>query len=222
MKMIKYLLLPILSLSMFTSAFAEESTLNEISSQLDTIEDNQEIIISKTVDSPLKNKKHGLELNFARVLLISDDFISFSGSYSRFDHENNAEWTFPVYYSREDNYSNKTTNVATLDVHYRKFLSGSVRGFYLSGFSRLTHIKGPTAYVYNFNANNQNTQGSETKLGLGVGIGYRIFSGENFYWGASLSVGRNFIGENDKFEGAFIDDSEFILDVELLKFGYAF
>jgi hypothetical protein len=61
--------------------------------------------------------------------------------------------------------------------------------------------------------------------GAGVGIGYRKFSYRGLYWGASLSLGRYFIGKNDRFYGSWLsydDDNEIIIDVEFLKFGWAF
>ena len=66
---------------------------------------------------------------------------------------------------------------------------------------------------------------SENKLGIGIGIGYRKFSYKGFYWGTSLNLGRYFLGENGKYIGEFLwydNDSEIILNFELLKFGWAF
>ena len=223
MKIIKNLQLQAISMLIFSNVIAADSGFDEIATKLDTIEANQERFISKTIDSPLGKRKNGIELNLARILVLQDEYKSFSGTYSRFDHKNGAEWAFPVFFSSEDNYENEQTNVATVDAHYRKFLGGSVKGFYLSGFSRLTHISGPTGYDFDFSFNDeQSSRSNETKVGVGVGIGYRIFSGEKFYWGTSLSFGRNIIGENDKFQGAIFDDSEYILDIEFLKFGYSF
>jgi len=61
-------------------------------------------------------------------------------------------------------------------------------------------------------------------LVLGVGIGYRIFSYKGLYWGTSVSFGRYIVGENNKFHGSFLDindDAKYIIDFELLKFGFA-
>jgi hypothetical protein len=68
-------------------------------------------------------------------------------------------------------------------------------------------------------------KGNESKLGIGVGLGYRIFSYRGLYWGTSISFGRYLIGKNNKFSGGFLtydDDNQYILDIELLKFGWAF
>ena len=59
------------------------------------------------------------------------------------------------------------------------------------------------------------------------GIGYRIISESGYYWGASLSAGKYIIGNYDVFLDSdgistTLDDEEFIFDVELLKFGFAF
>ena len=223
MKFINILILSTISLLIVSNVIAEENKFKEIVTKLDTIVANQDKFIKKTINSPLNNRKNGVELNLARLLMLSDNYTSLSVTYSRFDHEEGVEWAYPVYFLNEKNMSGQQTNVTTLDVHYRKFLGDSVRGFYISGFSRLTHINGPIGEDYVFSTDEeQGKQGSEIKLGVGVGIGYRIFSTKNYYWGTSLSVGRNFLGENDKFTNAFIDDSEFIFDMELLKFGYSF
>ena len=69
---------------------------------------------------------------------------------------------------------------------------------------------------------------TENKFGMGVGIGYRIFFKNGIYngmyWGASLSVGRYISGKKHQFihDAAGGDDEQNIIDVELLKFGYAF
>lgn len=223
MKIINNFLLQLISLLIFTNAIANENRFDEIVTKLDTIEANQDTFIEKKIHSPLNNRKNGVELNLARLLMINDEFTTFSGSYSRFDHDKGVEWAFPVYWGSEKNDTEKQTNVATLDAHYRKFLGDSIKGFYISGFSRMTFISGPTGNDFNFSNNrDQSKQSSEKKFGVGIGIGYRIFSGNNYYWGTSLSIGRNVIGDNNKFVDALIDDSEYIFDVELLKFGYSF
>ncbi|NCQ11408.1 MAG: hypothetical protein GW809_04525, partial [Bacteroidetes bacterium] len=71
----------------------------------------------------------------------------------------------------------------------------------------------------------KNDRESIVKVGLGIGIGYRIFSYKGIYWGTSLNVGRYFIGKNDHFYSSFLeinDDATMILDIEFLKFGWAF
>ena len=220
MKIIKILLLQIIVLLISSNAVAHENKFKKINKKLDVIIANQD----KQNISPLRNRRNGVELNFARLLLSTNYSTTFSGTYSRFDHRKGVEWAIPVYWGRQIDFEGQPTNVTTLDVHYRKFLGDTVKGFYISGFTRMTHINGVIGSDYDYydEDSEEAKHGVETKFGVGVGIGYRIFSRDNIYWGMSLSVGRNIFGKNDKFIGAYFDDSELIKDLEFLKFGYSF
>jgi hypothetical protein len=182
--------------------------------------------IQKAKNEPLKGKKYGVELNLIRLLTTSATEFSFSGSFSLFNINRKAEIAFPIFYQKTN--SGKLLvgpNVFTLDCHYRYFLGNTQNGFYLSGFTRYANLNGTTGTQYTLLT--ENTPGpreTENKLGLGAGLGYRYFSYKGFYWGSSLSIGRYIIGKNNKFTSGFFgnDDSEYIIDMELLKFGWAF
>ena len=171
----------------------------------------------------LQNKNFGAELSLPRLLTINDEWQSMSGGFSYFDHYNKVEYAFPWLYSKEESTStySKTHSirVINIDFHYRKFLD-EMGSFYLSGFTRVTNIDGKLA--------NESGYAKLTKLGGGVGLGYRYFSDSSpFYWGAGIIFGRYVVGDNDMFletdiSLSAIDDSSWIVDVELLKFGYAF
>ncbi len=159
-----------------------------------------------------KDKHFGVEVNPFYLLLTGSSERYFSGTVSYFDHENNVEIAFPVYYYNED-YNNYKQY--TLDMHYRKFINKTMHGFYYSGFARVAKLEGLSG----------NYRIKQTKLGLGVGIGFRLFSKSGFYWGASLGAGSYITGNNDQFvNNMFVvtDDPRFIFDIELLKFGYSF
>lgn len=190
---------------------------------------NQNKIYAKVENDPFKDKDFGFEVNIFRLLAAEKDSFALSGTFSLFYPEDQVEIAFPMYVaSVVDEWNNDNRfSVATFDVHYRKFLGDTLNGFYISGFVRAAYLEGVLFDYDNYwYYDNPNVEyGSEKKLGVGVGIGYRIFSKSGYYWGTSLSFGRYYIGENDKFdywEMEGIDDSKYIVDFELLKFGYAF
>lgn len=238
-------LVPVLLIT-FTSvapaAFAQQSStpangeedLQRVEGKIDTLLRQSTEEKAALVDQPLGERQHGVEFNFFRLLLWNNGENSLSGGYSYFDTKNNVEIAIPVMYSSGEQddfyYYNQAPRAShdlrsfTADLHYRKYLGHRLDGFYLSGFSRLAHLDGALEVEY---GSEQYETASETKLGIGVGIGYRIVSTSGLYWGMSLSVGRYLVGDSDIFAGsdslsADIDDSEVIVDVEFLKFGYAF
>lgn len=200
---------------------AQNTDTLSTSAKIDSIYALQKKMYSESRDEPLADKKYGFEFNVFRVLLM-DKAVSLSGSFSFFDIDRSAEIAFPFYY--QDPKDSYDLTEFTLDCHYRYFLGNTQNGFYLSAFVRYAHLRGLLG-EYTPENQFQPTQGTENKLALGFGFGYRIFSYKGLYWGISLSLGRYFIGENDKFSGSFLsldDDEERILDMEILKFGYAF
>ena len=185
------------------------------------------ITVSSQADSqPLQGREFGVEFNFPRLLTYSDSWKTASGTFSYFDHINKVEYAMPWTIQKHSNDSydsyphiEKSLDINTLDLHYRKFLGEELNGFYLSGFTRLAHLDGKMRY--------EDAYQKTTKLGLGAGLGYRLFPNkQRFYWGAGLIVGRYISGDNDVYEQSVdwlgFDDMPLIIDVEFLKFGYAF
>lgn len=192
------------------------------SAKIDSIYNLQKKMYTESKNTPLSGKNYGIEINPFRVLLL-DKSTTFSGTFSLFDVNRNAEIAFPIYYQSPEE-SNDLTEF-TLDCHFRYFLGNTQNGFYLSAFARYAILHGTLGDNYLFGSKTNGTKGSENKLGIGFGLGYRIFSYKGLYWGTSVSFGRYLAGENDKFSGGFLsidDDSEFIFDMEILKFGWAF
>jgi len=196
-----------------------------MSAKIDTIYKIQKKMYYEAKNEPLTGKKFGIELNLFRILQI-DKAIALSGTFSLFNVSRRVEIAFPVYYAKpEDKYD---LRVFTLDCHYRYFLGNTLNGFYLSGFVRYANLNGYAGNNYLYLFGSEHTIGpsaSENKLGIGFGLGFRIFSYRGLYWGANISFGRYYIGENDKFYGHFLswdDDAKYILDIECLKIGWAF
>jgi hypothetical protein len=183
----------------------------------------QKKIYIESKNAPLTNKNYGIEFNLFRLLLI-DKSSTLSGSFSLFNVNRNAEISFPFYY--QDG-KNSDVSEFSLDCHYRYFLGNTQNGFYLSGFARYAFLNGPLKNDYTLYYQSNNKNGSVNKLGIGVGLGYRIFSYKGLYWGASVSFGRFLTDNNNKFSGSSSilsigDDTEYIFDIEFLKFGWAF
>lgn len=225
-----------------TGAIAQETTPSNNSESLERIEQKLDRLTQTAdkqdkayLDQPLGDRTQGIEFNFFRLLLVGEGETALSGTYSRFNTKNNTELAFPVMLSRGE-HSTRLSQVESLttftaDAHYRKYLGERLNGFYLSGFARMAYLSGVVddgqdSYFMS-SRDIPTNKDSELKLGVGFGFGYRIISTNGIYWGTSLSVGRYLVGKSDNFlesDGlsADIDDSEIIVDVELLKFGYAF
>lgn len=225
--------------SMNTAAFAAsddsakrlegvEEQLEQVDRKVDGIAADTASLKKSAIDQPLGARRQGVELNLFRIIASNSDEGSISGTYSRFDTEHNVEWAVPVFYQWHN--GDRATDADTdrrfdsstfnIDLHYRRYLGHRLDGFYLSGFSRLAQLHGME--------DGGSKVSSELKAGLGVGLGWRKISANGLYWGMSVSLGRYLVGESEKFAdsgknaGLEFDNMEYILDVEFLKFGYAF
>ena len=210
--------------SCFASARGNAQDGRGDSSKIDSILTLQKKMYGESKNAPLADKNFGVELNIFRLLLM-DKAVSLSGGFSLFGVGRHAEIAFPIYYSNPENPMD--LNELTVDCHYRYFLGNTQNGMYLSGFARFARLEGYPGDNNLFHSDGTSGEGriSENKIGAGVGIGYRKFSYRGLYWGASLNLGRYFIGENGRFYGSWLsydDDNEIIIDVEFLKFGWAF
>ena len=217
------------------AAKAEDAHKVSDSEKIDSILVMQKQVVRTIKNDPLTGKTFGVELNIARLLLATE-ILSVSGGFSLFNVDRDAEIAFPFYYGKseaqdfEAGYSDIDFTEITQDVHYRYFLGNTQNGFYLSAFARGAYLDGVLGeYVFDNIGDTTGTardaRDTEAKLGLGVGLGYRFFSYKGLYWGTSLNLGRYVIGESDRFRGSFFSvdaDNETIIDVELLKFGWAF
>lgn len=198
-------------------------------SRIDSVYRMQKQIYREIRNEPLAGKRMGVEFNFIRALLIGDD-VTLSGGISLFDVDRNAELAFPIYYARPGDAKN--LREITVDCHYRYFLGNTRNGFYLSGFARFAHLEGYEGeddLSLTHSPALARSRSTQEKLGVGVGLGFRKFSYKGPYWGCSFSFGRYLTGRNDIFHSDWDsitawnnDDGEFIVDIELLKFGWAF
>jgi hypothetical protein len=206
-------------------------------------------------NGPLRGRKYGVEANPVRLVTSDIRFddpappqfkhVSFSGTVSYFSSAQNAEIALPIFYEtiryayEGSGEENQDFKLITLDVHYRRFLGRTIKGFYVSGFGRFARLRGriggdsPYSDIYSRSGyhgrdttfdENAHPYATENKFGIGVGIGFRLIFKHGIYWGNSVSVGRYFVGKNDQFLNVGIrgNDKKRIFDWELLKVGYAF
>ncbi len=209
--------------------FARSSILSgqdslSVSAKIDSIYQLQKRMYRESKNEPLAGKRIGLEFNFIRPL-IAEESLTLSGGVSLFSVSPRMEVAFPLYYSNPKDA--KDLHEWTADCHLRYFLGNTRNGFYLSAFTRFARLNGTLSETNETLFGDEAIGGkdSESKLGIGFGLGVRKFSYHGLYWGASFSVGRYIAGKNGKFYGKFLsydDDERIIMDVEFLKFGWAF
>lgn len=207
-----------------TKAEDENNNSLSIDQKIDSIYVKQKEIYQTIKNEPLGDKKYGIEINIFRLLGYRNDHYSFSGGFSLFDIDRNAEIAFPIFYSNTVN-DEEYIRQFTLDCHYRYFLGNTQKGFYISGFIRYANIRGYLGSWLDCWYYEVNEIDTENKIGIGIGIGFRTFSHKGFYWGTSLNLGGYYIGENCKFRGHglwYDNDEEVIIIFEILKFGWAF
>ncbi|HNS73693.1 MAG TPA: hypothetical protein PKI81_09825 [bacterium] len=232
MKLSTLALLALLVSSQFPApASAQEEVADSLATdaKIDSVYELQKRMYGEIRNEPLAGKRFGVEFNFFRALIIDED-VTLSGSFSLFDVDRNAEIAFPFYFANPEDAKN--LQEWTLDCHYRYFLGNTRNGFYMSGFARFAHLEGYEGEDGPWHTEplrSTDIHTTQDKLGIGIGMGYRKFSYKGPYWGCSFSFGRYITGRNDIFHSDWgniasfnNDDGKFIIDIELLKFGWAF
>jgi hypothetical protein len=225
----------VLGVILSTAALAQDSTNN---AKLDSVllyqkrmSEQQEKIYDEVVEGkePLSNKKFGIELNPAYLLVsASRSYMVLSGAVSLFDVDRNAEIAFPIFYQSGVDKESGSYDLTlwNQDFLYRRFLGKHQDGFYIEGGFRYTHMKGElengfSLFGISFGSSPAPIVTTD-KLGAMFGIGYRYFSESGIYWGTSIVYGAYFSGDERDLKGVSLDDTKTILDFEILKFGIAF
>jgi hypothetical protein len=201
--------------------FAQNDDNKLILRKLDSIQSFQKRAYNeqKAIQNPLANKKYGIEINPVRVIAFGF-YPTLSGSFSLFGINRNSELAFPVLFQFQNAILNQKLKV---DFHYRYFLSTTQNGFYLSAFVRYQHSNEALLNILTLTTSHIQVD----RIGLGVGLGFRVFSNKGPYWGCSLIFGK-FITPNPTItsNSSTLDISNlfsnYILDLECLKVGYAF
>lgn len=174
---------------------------------------------------PLENKRFGIEFNPAYFLVSSSQsYLVLSGGFSLFDIDRHAEITCPIFFQSGTPKKEHDLTLWNQDLIYRRFLGQHQDGFYISGGLRFTHIRGEQSdfSIFGIGIGSSSNTITTDKLGAMFGIGYRYFSSSGLYWGVSVVYGAYFSADERSISGVTLDDTKTILDLELLKFGYAF
>ena len=176
---------------------------------------------------PLAKKTFGIEFNPGYFLLATTgNYTVLSGGFSLFAVDRGAEIAFPVFYKDGIASESDPLKLFTIDAIYRRFLGAHQDGLYFSVGLRYAYIdgRGDELGGVSFGILHGDTGDRvvQKKLGAHFGIGYRYFTRSGFYWGASVFYGRYFGADERTVHGAGLDDSKVLLDVEILKFGFAF
>ena len=215
--------------SLIPSPFVSADTARTLDQKIDrlgtdvaVIKQDVKVVRNELVESPLGNRSWGAELNPLGILFL-DEGIGLSGTVSNFSWDRSAEIAFPFYFSNGTAGGNESS-VFHVDAQYRRFLRGVQRGFYLSGLVRLEHARYESWDAWYYEAPTGST--TINRLGVGFGLGGRIFSRAGLYWGWNVSVGRFLVGDKipagDMPDNPYLAMGDLILDVELLKIGFAF
>lgn len=218
----------ILSLAISSLAFsnANDEKLDQILENQETIKKDTKIIKKNTEKvSPIASKTFGVELNPFWLLYAGDDDLDgthLTGGIQLFSIDRNAEISLPFIIHDASHW-----NEYSLDAHYKRFLGDTQEGFYLNGFIRYSNIQIKNLLSVDFENQDTSTKDfNDNRFGLGFGFGYRVYSKMGLYWGFGIGLGRFFIHEDpigDTLDlGLFNPTSNFIFDVEIFKFGYAF
>jgi len=204
-----------------------------------------ENMISQPKEYIRAEKNWGIDINVMRMIAVFSG--NFSGGISLFNIDRYGEISFQIYYKKYTNFDYYCENKFEFehipliqfifDCHYKKFVGGSQKGFFVSVFIRYANIRGMTKdelYDYCHYGGKEPPLRTENKFGAGLGFGYRIFFKNRFYCGVSLSLGRYVFGENNRFYHKWYDPvgpEEFmyptndvggIISFEIFKIGYAF
>ena len=195
-----------------------DQKIDRIGEDVTDIKRDVRTLHSDLVESPISSREWGVEFS-PLGLLWAGRSLSLAGTVSNFSWNRSAEIAFPIYFHTET--GDEGTRILSIDAQYRRFLGSAQRGFYLSGFARYQNARYGT---FDYLAE-RNTIKTLNRMGIGFGIGSRIFSHSRFYWGWNISLGRfivgNQIGEYDYPDNLSLLRDGLIVDLELLKIGFA-
>ena len=169
-----------------------------------------------------RDNTYGVAFNPLRAVALADDFTSLTGTLSYFDNTNGVEIAFPFFYEKDIKYDEYAANdtLFSMDIQYRKYLSEDTEGVYLGGLAKYSYLRG--------NASDRNLIATQHKFALGVVTGFRLnteVGDVQLYWGANLSLGLYLNKESDIFSSdstLILDDTHYVVDIELLKIGIEF
>ena len=208
------------------------NSFSQDNSKIDSIYQVVKKLYKEQKKDPLQGKKYGIDFNAAYLLASLGDNVLLSGGFSMFNAERKTEIYFPIFYVNSNSNSyNGSSSALLMDAHYRKYLGNTLNGFYIGGLFRVALVNETiSTYTPSYNNNYNYYSGSysysnrdQTKIGLGFEIGGRVISYSGWYWGWSIAFGKYF-GNNNGYGGNYLlgVGDNILIDMDLLKFGYAF
>lgn len=217
-----------LAISSLIFSNTSDEKLDKILDNQESIKKDVEIIKKKTTEvSPISSKTFGIELNPFWLLYAGDNEFEgthLTGGVQLFSIDRNAEISIPFII-----HDAKSFSEYSLDLNYKRFLAKTQHGFFINAFTRISKIEANVltgSFSLDEGSSIESSQFNDTRLGLGFGLGYRVYSEFGLYWGFGIGLGKFFIYEEPEDEmfdlGIFNSTSNFIFDIELMKFGFAF
>lgn len=128
----------------------------------------------------------------------------------------NAEINVPIQFARnpfsigEEDDDNLDIILSSIGAYYRYFFSDNQRGFFAQAGWLYSHIS--------LEEGSEKATGSQNSILFG--FGYRLISKKGFFWGCALAVGKSWGTVKDP-DGEEFQEPGLALDLDLLKFGYA-
>jgi hypothetical protein len=177
---------------------------------------------------PLENKNYGIEINPLWLLagIPFSSYLVIDGGLSLFNLDRKAEITFQIDY-RSDKES--PSKLSYLDLIYRRFVGEYQGGFYVSGGIR---------YMYIHEKKNKESYSREERMlippdiflkyysdrnvGVMIGFGFRHFFHSGFYYGFGIELGKYIFCGDTHLEEPGFDAYGVILDIDLIRIGFAF
>lgn len=219
-------LLPVLECLVICATVTASAQDTSSYMKLDSMSTNQDAHTKVLPAEPLANKTFGIEFNAVRLLLgwtTSEigKYTHLSGGVSFFAVDRHAEIAIPLLYQfgTLDNIPYKILNI---DAAYRRFIGDQQNGWHLSTGLRYAYVEGEEGQESISAVAHSGKHIIQSKAGIYIGIGYRYFSQSGWYWGTNLLYGRFFSNDDCAIVDVKMDDLPFVLDFELLKFGYTF
>jgi hypothetical protein len=195
-----------------SAAMAQDSP--KIDTLLTITRDIQKDVKSQ-VESKLGSRKFGIEIAPSWLLASTNDEFIFRGGFSYFGVSKSSEIYIPVQYYSTDGYSD-----FFVDAHYREYLSGVKKGFFIEGIVRYVSYEDRETLLFGEPINEKGS-----RIGVGFGIGTRVFAKNGLYWGMSLAFGKFLTGDAptdalNSYPTSMLENN--FIYAELLRIGFAF
>ncbi len=181
-------------------------------------------------DTSFHRYNYGLEINPAAALVGSayESMLLYAGV-NILNYKRDVELAFPITFWQE--FKDNRNTILNIDAQYRWFMKDKQEGLFSIFGVRISYFTHEDQYYDYIPLSNEyyfhDKQIDFLKFGVCFGMGYRYYSPKGIYWGFAIYIGRylNNVdnGHDKEFDMFFINTGKrTFLEVEFLKFGYAF